>query len=339
MMDNFDSFYGSDRYGLVWGYCFIPGQPAREVSTSEALNLLENPVNQDLKEFFWLHFALSNSSSEAWLQKHLTLPQSFYESLRNEVRSTRLEQEGNAFVGVIYDVLFDFTFDPKAIATASLFIGPKLFVSARLRPLRTINQLKLAVQDGKPFESTVELLSLLLEKQAQVLLEIVRQSNIHVDDIEDKLLANRISISRRELGNLRRVLVRLQRLLAPEPEALFRTLNHSGDWISDGDRQKLSQAAEEFSSTINNTASLVERVKLLQDELSALVNEQTNRSLYVLTIVTVLALPINIVAGLLGMNVGGIPLENNADGFLSVVVILSFLTGTLLYFSLLRHRN
>jgi Mg2+ and Co2+ transporter CorA len=42
---------------------------------------------------------------------------------------------------------------------------------------------------------------------------------------------------------------------------------------------------------------------------SPLINEQNNRSLFVLTTVTVLALPINIIAGLLGMNVGGIPLQ------------------------------
>ena len=40
------------------------------------------------------------------------------------------------------------------------------------------------------------------------------------------------------------------------------------------------------------------------------------------TVVTVLALPINITAGLLGMNVGGIPLAGSAHGFLVVVLIV-----------------
>jgi zinc transporter len=41
-----------------------------------------------------------------------------------------------------------------------------------------------------------------------------------------------------------------------------------------------------------------------------------------LTVVTVLALPINIVAGLLGMNVGGIPMSQNPEGFLWIVAII-----------------
>ena len=55
--------------------------------------------------------------------------------------------------------------------------------------------------------------------------------------------------------------------------------------------------------------------------------EANNRSLFVLTIVTVLALPINIIAGLLGMNVGGIPLADHANGFWIVVAIIVSFTA------------
>ena len=44
-----------------------------------------------------------------------------------------------------------------------------------------------------------------------------------------------------------------------------------------------------------------------------------------MTVVTVLALPINIVAGLLGMNVGGIPMAQNPNGFYVIVgIVLTF---------------
>ena len=63
----------------------------------------------------------------------------------------------------------------------------------------------------------------------------------------------------------------------------------------------------------------------MQEEIAAAVNEGTSRSLFVLTVVTVLALPINILAGLFGMNVGGVPLAQNEHGFWVVVaIVLSF---------------
>jgi zinc transporter len=121
-------------------------------------------------------------------------------------------------------------------------------------------------------------------------------------------------------------MVRLQRLLAPEPAALFRLLSRPPSWLSEHDVQDLRQSAEEFSTAVADCAALVERVKVLQEELAALINEQTNRTLFVLTVVTVLALPFNVIAGLFGMNVGGIPFSDHEHGFLWVLVFVTLFT-------------
>jgi zinc transporter len=52
-----------------------------------------------------------------------------------------------------------------------------------------------------------------------------------------------------------------------------------------------------------------------------------------------LALPINVVASLLGMNVGGMPLSQHPQGFLLVVGALTFVTGVLAYLLLVRRRD
>ena len=74
-------------------------------------------------------------------------------------------------------------------------------------------------------------------------------------------------------------------------------------------------------------AALVERVRLLQEELTALLNEQTNRTLFILTVVTVLALPLTIIPGLFGMNVGGIPFSERRGGFWIVALIVVSIVG------------
>ncbi len=131
---------------------------------------------------------------------------------------------------------------------------------------------------------------------------------------------------RADLGALRRLLVRLQRLLAPEPAALFRLLKLPPHWMDEEDVEDLRQSTEEFNVALSDMAALQERIKLLQEEIAGRVAEANNRSLFVLTIVTVLALPINIITGLLGMNVGGIPLADSPHGFWVVVAIIITVT-------------
>src|SRR6266699_2352802 len=334
---NVEPTSGSDQDGPIWGYHFVPNQPARSITSEAAVQFLTAAGPGMPNEFLWLHFSLSNVASEPWMRRYLTLPDTFYESLRSEIDATHLEQDADALVARIHDVLFDFTFDVP-VATTTLCVKPRVAVSAHARPWRSIDQLRAEVQAGQVFRSPIEILARLFRDQASVLVDIVRKAKRGVGPMEEQLLAKRISVSRSELGTLRRMLVRLQRLLAPEPAAFFRLLIRPPDWIAAEELQNLQQAAEKFSTAISDTAALVERVKQLQEELAAFVNEQTNRTLFVLTLVTVLALPINLVAGLFGMNVGGIPLAQHPYGFFLVLAPLLVLTALLAYWGLVKRR-
>jgi zinc transporter len=314
--------YGSDLSGLVWGFLFGRGTRALSIDSATALEWMQNRDLQAQNEFIWLHFNLSNTASEKWLLGHANLADEFFEALHEDSRSTRIELADNTLIAVVNDVSHDFSFDVSDISTLWLNVAQNGVISARRKPLKSIERLRQAVTRGEPIRSSVELLIHLLRDQADVLVNIVRDAVSRVDEIEDKLLAGRVTEKRENLGSLRRVLVRLQRLLAPEPAALFRLLQRPPAWVAEVDNQELRQSTEEFSVVLAEMSSLQERIKLLQEEIAARVNEENSRSLFILTIVTVLALPINIIAGLLGMNVGGIPLAQHMFGFWIIVGIV-----------------
>ena len=259
------------------------------------------------------------------MRAHLSLAPEYFEALHEGSRSTRIEDASDQLIAVINDVAYEFSFDPSEIASLWMTVNSGLAVTARTQPLRSIDRLRQAVREGGHFESSVALLNHLLRDQGDVLVRIVRDATLQVDTAEDNLATGKPQQKRATLGKLRRVLVRLQRLLAPEPGALFRLLRQPPPWIASLDLDELRQSTEEFSLVLRDLAALQERIKLLQEEVTAQVVEQTGRSVFTLTVVTVLALPINIIAGLLGMNVGGIPLADNPHGFLVIaLIVLSF---------------
>src|SRR5258705_11208182 len=190
---------GPEQDGPIWGYHFVSDQPARSISSEAAVQFLTAPGPPPPDEFLWLHFSLSNVTSEPWLRRYLTLPDSFYESLHSDIDATHLEQDGESLVARVHDVLFDFTFDAP-VATTSLCVKPRVLVSAHLRPWRSIDQLREAVQAGQAFRSPIEILARLLRDQANVLVDIVRKTKKQVGPMEEQLLAKRISVSRSELG-------------------------------------------------------------------------------------------------------------------------------------------
>lgn len=317
--------YGCDSNGLICGFHFGADGNGKAIETEQALAWLS--FAEPTQGFVWLHFNLAHSATEKWLRERVKLSNVFHESLRDGSRSTRVEMDDDTLVAVVNDVNYDFAFEPSDISTLWLSVSARLVVSVRMQPLRSIDRLRDAVKRGTPLRSTVALLVHLMHDQGDVLVNIVRGTTSRVDGIEDSLLSGRMETKRADLGSLRRLLVRLQRLLAPEPAALFRLLRKPPDWIDEEDLQDLRQSTEEFNVALSDMATLQERIKLLQEEIAGRVAEANNRSLFVLTVVTVLALPINIIAGLLGMNVGGIPWADHPHGFWIVVAII--LTFTL----------
>jgi len=320
------SNYGADQSGLVYGYVFSADGVGRPVNTDQAVDWLARSHEQET-EFVWLHFNGTHTATGNWLKSHLSLPEEFTDALTEGSSSTRIEQAHDGLLAVVNDVVYDRSQDASIqAATLWLSVGPKHLLSVRNRPLRSVDRLRTAVSGGETFSTPLALVIHLLRDQADVLMQIMRNTGEKVDAMEDEFLVGRLP-ARAALGGLRRDLVRLQRLLAPEPAALFRLLNRPPEWMAGVDAQDLQQSSEEFSVVLGDMSGLQERIKLLQEEVVAHVGERTNRSVFILTAVTVTALPINLVAGLMGMNVGGVPFNQEPMGFWIVVALLAAVTG------------
>ena len=322
--------------GLICGYHFDAAGTARALnSTADAAQLM----GSDLTGFVWLHMNLSHTASLRWLRAHAGLSESFFDALVDGSRSARIERDEDALFAVLNDVTFDFSFDAQEVETLWVSVSKRLVVSARRRPLRSVDRLRTAVRRGVQLMSSVDLLDHLLRDQADELQRILRRASERLDDIEDEVLAGRHQRHGTELAGLRRLMVRLQRLLTPEPSALARVLARPPGWMSGDDLQQLTQANEEFSLVLRDIAALQDRIKLMQDESATKVAEENNRSLFMLTMVTVLALPINLTSGLFGMNVGGIPLAEAPSGFWWMLGLIGVVTGMIAWRVLRRVRD
>ena len=311
--------YGGDEHGLICGFWIHPDRPTEALPT---LAQAQARLSQPDGGYLWLHLNLAHAGALPWLRRNAALAESFDEAQQQGSRSSRIERVGEHLFAVLNDVTFDFAFDVGDVSTLWMQVSEHLVLSVRRAPLRSVDRLRMAIKRGDRPRSSVALLDHLLRDQADELQRIVRQATERVDDIEDALLAGRHAGHGSEVAALRRLMVRLQRLLAPEPSALLRMLSNPPEWVAERDKQQLQQASEEFALVLRDIQALQERIRAVQDETSARVAQENNQTLYVLTMVTVLALPINLISGLFGMNVGGLPLLAHPHGVWVVVGLI-----------------
>lgn len=117
------------------------------------------------------------------------------------------------------------------------------------------------------------------------------------------------------VARLRRHLNANRAVLAHVPDAV-------AEW-ADAERRRGLRVAIDRLDAIGQDLELVqERARLLHDEISARLTEVTNRSLFVLSIVTTALLPITLLTGVFGMNVGGLPWVEHPHGFTRVTLLM-----------------
>ena len=64
MAQNIEPTSGAEQDGPIWGYHFVPNQPAQSITSEAAIAFLSARGPPAPDEFLWLHFSLSKVASE-----------------------------------------------------------------------------------------------------------------------------------------------------------------------------------------------------------------------------------------------------------------------------------
>jgi zinc transporter len=286
----------------------------------------------------WLHFNLAHARARAWLRQREGLPDAAREVLLDEDSRIRVEMLPDGLVAVLGDIDHDFSGATEGFGVMRIYVGTDEMVSGRRHPLKAVDNLRRELQAGEVSgKSPIGLFEHYVECLAHTLAEVVNRLGDEVDDAEEEVLAGRHKQQGKSLGRIRRMLARLRRhvtanraALAPVPARLPAVYTHE-------QRQSLRQAVEQLDAVGQDVELVQERARLIQEEIATHLNEATNRNLYILSIVTTALLPITLITGIFGMNVGGVPWSASGNGFFRALLLMG--AGVVLVLWLLRRQR
>ncbi len=285
----------------------------------------------------WVHLNRTYEPARRWVRKVLTLDSNAVEALlEDDARPTWADYPEGLLV-VLSDVRYGLGGEAIEMGTLRLWLDRHRLISLRRKPMSAVKRLKHEVERGQAPRTPGEMFTRLLVGQVETLDPIVERMIDTVDDIEDEMLAGRISDLRARLGQVRRDAVRLRRHILPQRRALTQMLARQPALLTDADLRRLRETIEDSARQLEDVDAVHERAKVLQDELGTLLSEESNHNLFVLSMVTVVFTPLTFIASIFGMNVAGLPGLENPWAFM-VVCALMGVVGVLTLLWLRRHR-
>jgi zinc transporter len=296
------SFDGS---GLICGFHLERSQPTADELPEKLLG--EEPL--------WLHLNLTDSRARAWLAQRRELPEEARELLLGADARVHVEILPRGVLAVLGDLHHDFELDPERLGTLRLYVDEQRLITGRTHPLRGVDLLRRDLLRYDEPLSPVLVFQLLIERLADVVSQVAGELGDKVDDAEDRILEGKFAGQSKPLGNLRRLVAKLRRLVGANRSALG-TLPHSLPRLYGPEAGAGLRSAIERLDAVSQDLDLVqERARLLQEEIAGHMNEATNRNLFVLSIATTTLLPITLITGIFGMNVRGLPFAEHPHGF------------------------
>jgi zinc transporter len=312
----------ADSHGLICAFALAPLAPLERETLDQVEP--ERPL--------WLHFNLADRRARDWLNDEANLPVQAREALLEDDAHVHVQTWPAGFAAVLRDLEHRTAGTEARFSTFAVYVDARRVISVRRHALETFDRLRHELSTGLELPSTVALFEHLVECLAETFEGVVDRLATTVEEAEDSILAGHSKDQGTELRRARWVLARLRREARANRGAMARLPAQLPAACGAERQQSLAAAVDRFAGVTQDLELVEERARLMQEEIAGRLGEATNRNLYLLSIVTVALLPITLITGIFGMNVGGLPWAEDPHGFAHTMLIIGVAVAIALTF-------
>ncbi|OWU76353.1 zinc transporter ZntB [Phaeobacter sp. 22II1-1F12B] len=296
--------------------------------TAVALDVTDQTA-EDLMQgdrFVWIHLERPAADGTDWLsQSDLSL--TVREALDAQETRPRSVVHGNGILINLRGVNLAEGADPEDMVSLRIWVTKRLVVTVQRRPLRAVDDVLDSVSRQVGPRDSGELVARLALRLADRAEPIVAELNESIDDLETELEDLDRLPSRAELAEVRRVSIMLRRYMFPQRDALSTFAIEDMDWLTPLARERMREATERVTRLSEELDAIRDRAEVVQDQIMDMRAEASNRQMLVLSVVAAIFLPLGLITGLLGINVGGVPGSDNPNAFWAVCAMLVLITA------------
>jgi len=273
----------------------------------------------------WVHLDRLAEPARDWLLKESGIAPVIGEALLAEETRPRVLADGDALMVFVRGVNLNPGASPEDMVSVRSHFELNRIITLRHARLMAINDLREAIDRGIGPKTPGEFLARMADRLIDRMGPVIADIDEALDDLEQQVQETATPELRRQLRRIRQSSIMLRRYLAPQRDAMSRLQAEHLDWLSDHDRALLREIADRTMRYVEDLEAARERAAAVQEEFNYQISERMNRTMYALTVVAAILLPPSLVAGLLGINVGGMPGVDNDAAFWIVAAVIAVL--------------
>lgn len=276
----------------------------------------------------WVHLERDNETAQRWLREESGIDGVVIDALLAAEARPRVEDHEDALLIVLRGVNRQDRENPEDLVPVRLWIDRSRVISARDQDhyMMALREIREALIRGRGPVGPGELFARIADRIMHHVEPVVGDLEDQVDALGDDMERLETKVVRDRLADYRSHAIQLRRYLAPQREALYRLQLEDVSWLSKRDKVRLREVTDRTLRFLEDLDAIRDRTVILHEDLTAMVSEQISQTSHRLTAVAAILLPPSLIAGMLGMNLEGIPFHDESWGFalISLLVLAMF---------------
>ena len=214
------------------------------------------------------------------------------------------------------------TLDPSYL---TILLQSPVLVTIRTGPMPAIDELinDMTAQKMSSLIHLIQLVYLILDDLTDLSVQAETQIRDKTLNVARALADNPDNVNARDLANLRWQVDKLVSLIENQLYCATGLYSSDNEALQEPHRKAyLQDLVSELEIVQGGIHRLETRVNGLYDSYQTVGSSRMEKRLRILTIVSAITLPFGLIAGLLGMNVGGLPATQDPQGFMIVIILM-----------------
>jgi len=264
----------------------------------------------------WVHLVADHPETPAWIARNLDyLDPSAQEALTMPATRSRATRIGDGILVILRGVNTNEGRDPEDMVSVRVWADANRIVTLSRQNVVALGDIADALEAGQGPEDAGAFLASLAARLNARLEPLVADLDMETDSLETEVIGTPDQKLRHRIVTMRLQVIELYRHTAPQVSALSDLEHAMLPFLDEADRLHISETRQSLTRQTENLVEMRESLAVLREELSGQISDRLNRHMYILAVISAICLPLGILTGLFGINVGGMPGADHPDAF------------------------
>jgi magnesium transporter len=286
----------------------------------------------------WINIERPRPADMAWLEEHFDFHPLDYEDVRSRNQRPKVDEYDDYLFIVLHFPRYDKKVSRLNAAEVDIFVGPDFLITLPNEPLQPIEYLFERCRTNEELRENLfskgpgYLLYKIVDDSVDASFPMLAKMGNKLERIEEDIFEGKGEDVVRDISNVKQEIINFRKVVRPQ-RAAFRDLerNKARYIAEDLDIyfEDIQDASERVWDLLENYKEVVEGLEATNESAIA---HRTNETFRVLTAISLIFLPLTLIASVFGMNTG-VPGEGSIHAFWVIMaVMVAVLVGVALFF-------